>query len=368
MRILAFGTYDAAKHPRVQVLVDGLRRHGHDVRELNRPLGLSTADKVKALRDPRVLPLHALRLGRRWASLVAGARRYTGRNRPQAVLVGYLGHFDVLLARVLFPRATIVLDHLIFAADTARDRGTPAGLRTRLLGTLDDVALRVADVVVVDTEEHRDLVPPRHRDRAVVVAVGATGSWFRAAQDAPERAADQPLRVIFFGLFTPLQGTATVGRALRLLHERGVPVRATLVGTGQDADEVRGLVGDLPGISWHEWVDGADLPALVAAHDVCLGIFGTTEKAQRVVPNKVYQGIAAGCAVVTSDTPPQRRVLGESALLVPAGDADALAQALTTVAADPDRLTTLGTRARAWGTERFTPEAVTVALDRALRR
>ena len=44
----------------------------------------------------------------------------------------------------------------------------------------------------------------------------------------------------------------------------------------------------------------ADLPALVAGHDVCLGIFGTGDKALRVVPNKVFQGAAAGCAIVTS--------------------------------------------------------------------
>ncbi len=85
---------------------------------------------------------------------------------------------------------------------------------------------------------------------------------------------------------------------------------------------------------WLDWVPAAELPALVAAHDVCLGIFGTGDKALRVVPNKVFQGAAAGCAVVTSDTAPQRRVLGDAAVLVPPGDADALADALLGLAGD----------------------------------
>ena len=72
----------------------------------------------------------------------------------------------------------------------------------------------------------------------------------------------------------------------------------------------------------------ANLPALVAGHDVCLGIFGTGDKALRVVPNKVFQGAAAGCAIVTSDTAPQRRALGDAAVLVPPGDPEALAAAL----------------------------------------
>lgn len=366
MRVLAFGTYDVGKHPRVQVLIDGLREHGHEVRELNRALGLSTADKVRALRDPRVLPGVALTVLRRWASLVAGAWRYRGAERPQAVLVGYLGHIDVLLARLLFRRSTIVLDHLIFAADTARDRGTPTGLRTRLLGALDAAAIRAADVVVVDTEEHRELVPPRHRDRAVVVRVGATSAWFSAGEVAPERSADEPLSVVFFGLFTPLQGTEAVGRALRLLHERGVPVRATLVGSGQDAEVVRREVAGLPWVTWHEWVDGAELPAVVASHDVCLGIFGTTGKGQRVVPNKVYQGVAAGCAVVTSDTPPQRRVLGDAAIYVPPGDAEALADTLAALAADRAALDAARDRTR--GADQLTAVAVTAPLDEVLAR
>jgi hypothetical protein len=41
----------------------------------------------------------------------------------------------------------IVLDHLVFAGDTAADRGA-AGLRVRLLTGLDRLAVSCADVVV----------------------------------------------------------------------------------------------------------------------------------------------------------------------------------------------------------------------------
>ena len=80
-----------------------------------------------------------------------------------------------------------------------------------------------------------------------------------------------------------------------------------------------------------------ELPELVASQHVCLGIFGTTEKAQRVVPTKVYQGLAVGNVVVTSDTPPQRRALGDDAIFVPPGDAAALAERLRELADDPPR-------------------------------
>src|SRR5262249_43085672 len=115
-------------------------------------------------------------------------------------------------------------------------------------------------------------------------------------------------------------------------------------------------------VRWLDWVPAAELPALVAAHDVCLGIFGTGDKALRVVPNKVFQGAAAGCAVITSDTPPQRRVLGDAAVLVPPGDPEALASALLALANDREALLKLRHAAHLLAAERFTPEQVVAPL------
>lgn len=367
MKVLFFGTYDVRAHPRVQVLIDGLRGHGVEVSELNRPLGLTTSERVRTLQQPWRVPGLALRILGRWGQLAAGSTAYRGPARVDAVVVGYLGHFDVLVARLLFPRTRIVLDHLIFAANTAVDRGAGQGLRTRLLHLLDVLAIRAADVVVVDTDEHRRLVPRRRRRHAVVVPVGATADWFAARRPDLAGPRSGPCRIVFFGLFTPLQGAPTIGRALRLLHERGVTVSTTLVGSGQDAESVRAHVDGLPGLRWLDWVPGADLPALVGQHDICLGIFGTTDKARRVVPNKVYQGAAAGTAVITSDTPPQRRTLGEAAVLVPPGDAEALAAEIERLAGDPDLLARTRQDCAELADARFSPAAVTHALHAALR-
>lgn len=402
LRILGFGTYDAAAHPRVGILLDGLRSRGHTVRERSLPLGFSTAERVRMLRQPWRVPALAARLASRWVGLGGASRAFRGDAAPDAIVVGYLGHFDVLLARALWPRRRgappIVLDHLIFAAGTAADRGTDPGMRTRALGQLDAAALRAADIIVVDTEEHaaqaREVVG-RFKDgvaREVVVApVGADHTWFDAREEtsaAPSTDA-RLLRIVFYGLFTPLQGTTTIARALRALGEGGAPdgsegprFEVTLVGGGQDEAEVREIL-DMPegtiyaqfgpvSITWREWVDAGDLPGLVAEHDVCLGIFGTTPKALAVVPNKAYQGAAAGCAIVTSDTAPQRRAfhdaaLRDAAVLVPPGDADALADALRALAVDRVRVARLRESSAALADAEFSPRAVTRRLEAALR-
>lgn len=330
-RVLGFGTYDKRLHPRVETLLDGFKKHGYVVRELNMPLGLSTASKVNLLRNAWRLPLFAVRLLTKWVRLTFQSWKYRRKNCPDIVLVGYMGHFDVLLARVLFRKAHIVLDHLIFAATTALDRGEAVGWKTRLLARLDGAALRAADTVVTDTEEHRKLVPECLRSRAVVVPVGTADSWFTAR--LPEIRSSSRLRVVFFGLFTPLQGTETIARALRLLHERGVEIDATLIGDGQDAAKARDILKAVP-VKWLPWVEPRELAACVAQHDICLGVFGTTPKALAVIPNKVYQGAAAGCAIITSRTPPQERMLGQGAILVTPGDAVALADALQSCSED----------------------------------
>ncbi len=374
-RLLVFGSYDSALHPRVAVLRDGLAARGWQVRELNEPLGAATADKVAAAGSPAAALRLVGRQVRSWAGLVRGSRRAPA---PDVVLVGYMGHADVHLARLRYRRSVIALDHLVGLADTVRDRNLGGGLKLRILDLVDRSALRAADVVVVDTALQAQMLPEAARERAVVVPVGAGREWFAAADRAasvpapesvpapatvPALVSTEPaLRVVFFGLFTPLQGAPTIGRAIDLLRDE--PIEFTMVGHGQDLAETRELTRGSARVRWLDWVDSHDLPDLVAAHDVSLGIFGTGPKAQRVVPTKVYQGLAAGCAVVTARTP-AAGTLGDAVVSVPPGDPHALADALRHLALDKESLTVARDRARA-AAEQFSPESSTAGLDARL--
>jgi len=379
MRTIIFGTYDTAMHPRIATIAEGLAASGFDVTECNIPLGLSTADRVDMLAKPWKAGGLIVRLASRWFGLAAKARGLGnhGLGRPDAVVVGYLGHFDVHLARLLYRRGRVplVLDHLISAANTAKDRRLDGGMKTKVLRLIDAAALRAADIVVVDTEEHLEIVPEKYRSKAVVVPVGAPSPWHAAAPELPVGTAPSatassttgsgPLKVVFYGLYTPLQGTPVIGEALGRIA--GAPVEVTMIGRGQDEAETKRTAAANQSVRWLDWVPAAELPALVASHDVCLGIFGTGDKALRVVPNKVFQGAAAGCAVITSDTAPQRRVLGDAAVLVPPGDPVALADALLQLANDREELLKRRHAARQLAAERFTPEQVVRPLtDRLL--
>lgn len=359
MRILGFGTYDRQKHPRAGILLDGLRQLGEEVTELDAPLGFSTAQRVAMLKNPWRSYRLVLRLLRQWSALTL--KRATTGLAPDVVLVGYLGQFDVVLARLLFPRTVIALDLLIFGGDTASDRGVRKGPKLTLLNALDRLAIGCATVVIVDTEEHAWLLPASARHKVVVAPVGSPDEWFAE----PAEVETGKLKVLFFGMFTPLQGAPVIGDAIALLPpDTGIEV--TMIGSGQDLAETRRRAGDSPLVTWRDWVEPDELRQLLREHQVCLGIFADTPKALRVTPNKVFQGAAAGCAILTSDTAPQRRSLGDAARFVPVADPTALAEALRSLAADPDEVRRLRTSAHRRAEADFRPRSVAQPVHAAL--
>ncbi len=333
--VLFFGTFDEGLHPRTRILREGLEANSHPVSVINRPLGLSTAEKVRIARFPVLAVLLAFKLLIRWAQLLADSRGAT----PNVVIVGYMGHFDVHLARLRFRSSFLILDHLTGLAETARDRRVDRGARGRLLGLVDRSALARADLVLCDTDEQAAQIAGQASE-VMVVPVGAATEWHDARRSATTPTG--PMKVVFVGLFTPLQGTDVIARAA-VEALRSAELEFTFVGTGQDLDVAKSVVGPgTAGVSWRDWVPAADLPELVAEFDVSLGIFGTTPKALRVVPNKVYQGLAAGTVVITSDTAPQRRLKEQHRLnrlhLTPPGDWGALARVLNEFARSTDQL------------------------------
>jgi glycosyltransferase involved in cell wall biosynthesis len=363
MKVTFFGTYDLSTTQRVEGLIDGLRAHHIPVHECNAPLKLNTAMRVKIASQPWRLPILLLHLARCWAKLMWLARRVPP---SDAVVIGYLGHFDIHLARLLFRRRPLVLDYMVSGSDTANDRRVGGGgLKQRVLKWIDNAALKKADIVVLDTEEHRQRLPEQYRHKGVVVNVGVPANWSAVKPTALTKQAEEPLSVIFHGAFTPLQGTPVIGKAIARLK---TPMRITMVGTGQDYAETKRLAtkSKAADITWIDWIKSPDLPQAVANHDVCLGIFGKGPKTYRVVPNKMYQGAAAGCALITADTPPQRRVLEDAALFVSQGDPKALAAALERLANHPEELTKLKKASRRVANG-FTPDKIVEPLIAKLR-
>jgi glycosyltransferase involved in cell wall biosynthesis len=331
MRVLYFGTYER-DYPRNAQVISALRRAGVDVVE--RHVGVWEGSRQNWSAGPAAaarLAFAELRLLRR------------PRSDFDAIIVGYPGQFDLTAARRAARGRPIVFNPLVSLSDTlVADRGrfSSGSLPARALGSIDRHALRNADLVVADTRANADRLaeiadlPP---DRVEVCFVGAEERLFGRGWEPEE-----PFTALFVGKLIPLHGLETILAAARAVPE----LRFRIVGSGQ----LEALVRDRPGnVDWLPWVEYEHLAAELHRAGCALGIFGTSDKAQRVIPNKAFQALACGTPLVTADTPAVRELLvhEESALLVPPGDADALAAALRRLRADAELARTLSEGGRA---------------------
>jgi len=349
-RVCFFGAYDPA-YPRNRILREGLRRAGVGVLEARVP---------------------ETRAFRRWPAL-AGAWRAVGR-QADVVLVPEFRHKDVPLARALRGRRPLVFDPLVSRWDTLVGDWKLHGERSaqaRWNRLLDRWSLAAADLVLCDTWAHGELFVAlgAKRERVRRVLVGAEDAFFAV----PPPPAVETLRIAYIGGFLPLHGTRVVLEAAALLEARGgalPPWSLRMVGEGIEYGRDRAFATErrLARVEFAGRRPYDEAPLELAEAHLVLGAFGAGEKAGRVIPHKLWQGLAAGRAVVTGDGPGVREVLedGRHLVLVPRGDAGALAESLAALLGLEARRAALGEAARARALEIATPAAIGRSLADAI--
>lgn len=286
------------------------------------------------------------------------------------VIVAFPGHTVVWLARLLFGRP-IVFDAFVSLYDSNvfdRKLYGAASLRGRLDWLRDYASARIADVVLFDTEAHIEYFVQTFRlprEKFLAVPVGTDEQVFHPHVQPP---AEEPV-VHFHGTFIPLHGIQYILEAARLLADE--PLRFRIVGGGQESHRVREEAAKL-GLTNVDFVDSVpfeQLPGIIASAQICLGIFGDSEKASRVVPNKVFEYMMIGKPIITEDSPAIRALFVTDALplvLVQSADAAALAAAIRALSRDAARRRELGLAARAFATAHFTARTIVAGLLKGL--
>ncbi len=331
MRVLYYGTYER-DYPRNAQVISCLRAAGVQVLEKHVPVWESTRHKF----SPGVGTL---------ARAVGAEARLVFESLPDAdvLVVGYPGHLDMLSAKRIGRRLPVVFNPLVSLADTLVDdrrlvgRGSALGRAARVL---DRYAFRRADLVIADTHAHARYFAKRFElssDRVAVCYVGAEDRLFTPAERDPG-----VFHVLFVGKLIPLHGLDVILDAARRCPE----IEFHVVGSGQ-LDER--LASRPPNVRWEQWLQYERLPGAYRAAGCALGIFGTSDKASRVIPNKAFQALATATPLITAATDGARELLadGRDALLVPPGDSEALAQAIRRLASDPNLRSEIASRGRA---------------------
>lgn len=293
----------------------------------------------------------------------------------EALLVTFPGQYLMPLGWLLgrCKGVPVIFDAFISLHDTMvvdREKIPRRSLRALWLRIVDRMSCLLADRVLLDTPEHAEFftetigVP---KQKILVIPVGARTDIL-APSSQPPRAPGEPLRVLFYGTFIPLQGIDTILQTMEILQREKLPVTLDIVGDGQTGASMRTLARTLglTNTTFHAPMPLAAIAAMQKEAHCGLGIFGMTPKAQRVIPHKAYDVLACGRPLITADTPAARRMLthGKTALLVPAGDPTALAQALQLLLANPSSCQVLGEAGAALMHAQYDPKTLTEGLWR----
>lgn len=164
----------------------------------------------------------------------------------------------------------------------------------------DWICVHFANILLCDTSLHKDYFIQKYRgneSKFRVIPVGAEALF------DPLNVQKNNFTVLFYGGFSPLHGIETILLAAEQLNSYK-NIRFVLVGTGQTKNEMVELAQNLKltNVEFINHVPYTELPQLINSSDVGLGIFGKSEKAARVIPNKVYQIAACGVPVITLET------------------------------------------------------------------
>ncbi|MEW5766484.1 MAG: glycosyltransferase family 4 protein [bacterium] len=339
MKICYFGTYDD-HYPRNRILISGLTQAGFEVAQCHAGLWKDTAAKMAAASSKWGSLSLIWRLVKIYPKLIWDLLHT---EKVDYLFVGYTGQFDMFWAKiaaklkgvpVVFDAFLSLYDSLVFDRRVVKE----GSLKARFLYWADKISCQLADLVLLDTEAHIDYFVktfkvPRSKFRRILI--GADDTIFYPREQIKK---DNSFLVIHYGKYIPLHGLPYVVKAAKEL-ESDPAIRFRFIGAGDEYERVFSLAKELKvtNIDFIRFLPPEELVDHIAEADVCLGIFGDTDKAARVIPNKVYECMAMAKPVITADSPASREFLtdGENCLFCRLADSSSIAEAILRLKKDP---------------------------------
>jgi len=313
MKILYFGTFDP-EYSRNRVLIKGLKKNGAEILFCN--------DRSGGL-------LKYIKLFFKYLKYI---------NKFDFMIVGFPGQEVMLLARLLTKKP------IIFDAFTSHfgghilDRGKydQDSIHAKWYRWIDKKSVENSSITLLDTNAHIDFFVNEFnlpRSKFIRVFVGTDTDIFYPR----ENKINDKFLVHFHGNYIPLQGVKYIIEAAKLLEKDNI--RFNIIGQGQTYEGDRELAEklEIKNINFIGRVPYEKLADWISNSDLCLGIFGETQKADIVIPNKIFEYIASGKPVITRSSSAINELFidGENILLCEKANPEDLAKKILEVKNNP---------------------------------
>ncbi|MBQ6141610.1 MAG: glycosyltransferase [Kiritimatiellae bacterium] len=276
----------------------------------------------------------------RFGDLEAFLRGLWRRPKPDLVWVPVCRQRDILAACRWAKRrgVKVLFDPMISAWDkkVLEQRKWKADEpRAKRLHALETRMMNAPDFVTWDTSCHVDFCAEQFgvpRERMAPLFTGTDEKVFRPLDVLPPD--DGLFHVLYHGAYLPLHGTGVIVEAARMTQ--GLPISWDFLGWGAYKAETEAKAAGLGNVHFLDKVPYEKVPEVISAHDVVLGVFGTTAKAARVIGNKVYECMACRRPTINefcTGYPPEAADC-PAIKFIPPGDPAALVAAVEAYRAD----------------------------------
>lgn len=254
--------------------------------------------------------------------------------------------FIVILYRIfsiiLNKKQNIIFDAFISIFDTyISDRKLASKYSAKAIYyfLLDYLSCWAADKIVYDTIENRNFFISQYgiakKKKNIVFPVSVDLHYLDAIKsNSGLDLWKSKYKIVFYGNYIPLQGVSYIVEAARLLKENS-HLQFILIGSGQEKKDIVDLCAryKLNNVHFVDRVDYETLIQYVRISNLCLGIFGKSEKAGRVIPNKILDYLACNKLVLTGRNNSMERYFKdyEDLIYCRRGDAQDLAEKITMI-------------------------------------
>ena len=253
------------------------------------------------------------------------------------IIVGFPGYFDMPLAFILGKIFGKKVFYDIFTSTYETyvvDRKVidKNSFRAKFYYLVDWIGLKLADFVIVDTFAHGKFYNNTYGlnpKKQVLVYVGSDPDYFYP------RKMQEETDVLFYGSYQPLQGAEVIIEAASKLPK----TKFKMIGDGLSRRTTEDLAKklNLKNVEFVNWLSLEKLATEIAKAKISLGIFSKSEKANVVIPNKVYDALATKKAVISASTKAMAEIINSnpgSIILVDKDNSQKLAQKLEDLLGD----------------------------------
>jgi len=234
---------------------------------------------------------------------------------------------------------------------------------------LERFLYRRADTLMINSPGFREHVQARGARKIALLPNGADTSMFDPSNEGLGFRSAHNLEGKYIALYAGAHGLSNdldvLLSAADLLRDRP-EIEIVLLGDGKEKARLRSRATamHLENITFAPPIPKTDIPDALAAADACIAILKPIAMYKTVYPNKVFDYMAAGRPVVLAIDGVIREVLESASggIFVPPGDAESLADAIRSLARDPNNGRILGQNGRRYVEQHFNRRTVAAEL------